>query len=687
MKPNKLYYFLLNHKAFISEKSTLNQDHIASKPQRGLIMYHLDTPTRTVLTNQEKQEYTLLSHHMSFYESIDPNNANLSEAHYTAYFLDQEGNQHEAHVYFDEKEQVAKTPTFAKEIAKNSATYTKLKIDKDFSDNLAQLALNHCLLPLSQLKRCMEDKTTELCTQFESLEEKLTESSKELETNRDMYLTMLTRAIEILSEITQYSDNSAYKDILTFMQSISLPSKEKSALTNTISDLVTTPAAPEDKESTSQLSTKESLKLLKEKLKEHINLAISDGFAGLAAIRSVINDHPTNFTIQITAFSQYEKMSQKFMSDIEINPLTGDFFNLSRIGLFKAAIYKLGRSILLSMLKTATPENKFLHLAKQLKAYLNPFPADLYRSALKSGNAPLLDFILTNTKNFPINTFMIEGNLNSVAYCFQHNNSISPLVDCFDILIHHNASVMIPAPTTGLPVAHELLAHKQNTLNLALEKNSKKTIQCPQFMKQLIRSLQNFIASNTLEAAQQSLLSAYLIDYKELLSQTKKLSLINDATLETKAGDIVRNQNQDYLQRALQHPDYIAASLRFHKTETTYLNGLSKLAKMQMKRSAHSGADKIGALKSIDSNKANTFEQTLSASIETFEIFTHNFELRIELQNIIKQLKKEKTNKKLILSLHERKNEIATALTQFSADFDKGVADKIENAKSSPSPK
>lgn len=493
MKHNKLYSFIqLELERVLTTNTALQTNRFKVKNNlagSSFALYELMVSAQPGIKSPQGQLYTLKAHHLSFYEKQKDNNPNLSQYHYTAYLRDSEGTEHQLHVYFDHHD--------APKSLALSVAGVELPVNDETHERMVQFALSQSSAVMNELRTQHTNFLEKLETRYNEVEQKLSALSFDLLAHQEAYLALSEEALTVLQPLAGCHYDARYEKFARLFAKVTAAIKLMPLkVAVDVMDSSPRPAladaseAAEEQQELSVVAIKKSLQpLIQEVLaaKNELSRAVLST-QSLAAAHQKITD-----VFMLTEDERYQTSPN----------------DLQQIHRLFVEIDAKAKKLLLSLLM-----NKKVSEAEPLQHFVNPIPRKWMQLALNTGNAPMLDFLLTHG-DFAINSFVTANTLSPVQFCFKKGASHR---DCLSVLIKHNASLMCTAED-GLPIAHHLLIDVQHPLRRALVDNSKTTLGQPRFYKMVIHQLDHYLAQPNINAIEQARLFGAIISYKNVISQ------------------------------------------------------------------------------------------------------------------------------------------------------------------------
>lgn len=492
MQDNRIFHFIkATHQSGYTEKNT---------EVTAFLMHELAVaqPPLTMKTQIAGKDVVLRldSQHLSFYECYDVSNAALSEYHLTAYFIGNNGKKYQLHVFLNGRDQLTTQP----QLSQLQADLTYLRISKPMPDLFNQEAVAHAIESLGPIVRALrvsyQQKIKADAERFAAMEKELSLLSMNVTENQKGYIAKIEESMAFLDTIHRYHPNNAY-----YRSVCSLLDRIKGSVARNHSKLPQK-AHKENKASSDALSSFDATAkkgpyptstMTQDNVpKQSLSLADLIQKAQIAFKTFQSSNHNVDLLLKSYTLAQEANLlSVGFGYDLSLAELE------AIRALMQSNQQSRQRLLELLLLNNKFPED-FPDTAAlighpdnhDVSALTPTLAARLFMHALHSGNAKLLDCLLTYSP-IPINTFPTEGNLSPVMYCYLKDSPTKPKAGCLSILIKHGASLMELDPVKKLPLAHIILDEPFHPLRKALlaEKNQKLTVANVSFYNSLIRML------------------------------------------------------------------------------------------------------------------------------------------------------------------------------------------------------
>ncbi len=216
MKFSNLYLFIKEWTQTTAEISGIaRQNFIAKsdKSNKNYFLYELNINNSNTVIYETEQSYQLISHHLSFYELYDDNNSYLSQYHYTAYFRDEENKTYELHVYFDQNDKLKCNPIF-----------TLIENDKNIlpesksMQSLLAFAINESVGIIRPLRELLREHNASLEKSYNQYESKLSLLSANLAFNKNKYLDLLFKTIDVLKQLVYFNNRPYFESLIKLFQ-------------------------------------------------------------------------------------------------------------------------------------------------------------------------------------------------------------------------------------------------------------------------------------------------------------------------------------------------------------------------------------------------------------------------------------------------------------------------------------
>ncbi|STY31111.1 coiled-coil-containing protein [Legionella wadsworthii] len=530
--------------------------------------YRIECPKiNNFILKSKEDEYMLDNHHVSIYENENRENPNLSQYHYTAEFINLQGERFRLHVYFNSFDVMLPNISFEK---KSLVGYQKVE-KTELEDQLIVLALQHTKPLMQSLRQQHNERIKTLEAQYHVCEEQLSEFFGSKENHVAEELMLAERACSILGELTPLVRSPNYQKLLRFHQisaralheyqllEVSSPNPSeaehrKSEVDRSFdaaineSDSIHSQEIEVIEEIAKAPTLQEPSTPPKEKMVENIAQTQADTSSTnpKAPRQNKLYRELQLLNLQLEKISkESEKVQAKELESLlaktyeisltfERQMKPKDLQQLQRI---RQGIHKVGASLLTSLLF----HNQF-DLAASLTSFHHLLRAEKYLNvALQTRNSGLLDFILqygdidVNHQEVTVRKKQYQSMVHACFYEDRPNQSTN---ECLSILIKHGASLLIPNDK-GLPLAYSILAAEAHPLCKALFMNRDKTVESIDFIKNLLRLLKASSHREDLNAEEAQTI------HKEIDSLTVQLNGLQNAQLE--------NPGSRYLMKQMHH--------------------------------------------------------------------------------------------------------------------------------------
>lgn len=477
MHTNKLYYFLTQKPHLIPHLFIKNTD----KKQHDYLYHNLPKPRIPTLISlslslEEKRSLTLSEHHISVYEYMDKSHQFLSEYHYTAYFLDEENNKYQLHVYFNNKDQLTADPRLTQVIDNKKET---LVLDDEDKKSFHYLAVEYTQFIIKEIRASFD---------------------KQIKQDNEELLRLDVQTSHPTQDPSHYS--AAIEQYLAFLQQI-IPYHENSEYHASVFKILTHIKINLQKSLNKKYKTPQHVKESTDELEDHCS---SFDLEIMESKKEIIKPLFPLISEALNAYSLYKKDAPSWLQKIDKIPFLNRSIELAQEA--ELLIDDQGFETTASDLTLLKDLIKNTHQERvKLLEYLllnNQFTAaklligtnkesntdcKIFLIALKLGAFQLVQFLLEHY-HLSINTLLIpstQGELSPLMYCFLNSKNKNHIA-CFELLVKHGASLMECTPE-GLPIAHLILSDISHPLFKVFQANSQTTINSISFYKNLIRVL------------------------------------------------------------------------------------------------------------------------------------------------------------------------------------------------------
>lgn len=433
-------------------------------------------------------DYQLMNHHISVYEGPLSKQDQNSQYHYTAYFKDNANKKYRLHVYYDQKDDVVGPISFC--LCVNDSLFQPIHIEEK-EQSLIELATESSRDLMVVLRQQQAHLIEEHQNQYDKLALMLNELSKDLQKNREAYLQLIEKQLSTLESLKNFSNaNQYYIAVIKYLKQI-----QASLLSE---DTVLTEAHQKVISNTMEQSSD------------------SPVFNDTVAERFFLEGVPPQQPLLQTISNELEQFTRSFnaltkRTDDKVVPDTLELISNARqsLGLIAFDYVKVVGKEKESLQALCNKLEKFAeNLLKQLLlqekfdqvllmgSFFHTIPPQIFFLALMNDKLNLLEFLLKN-KIFNVQYPDIEIKhvkyRSPVDYCFKHCSPKSSKFGVLSVLFKHGASLMEVDESTHWPFAAILLMDKAHPYHELLKKNAQKTLENPEFFKQLNHILQGLV--------------------------------------------------------------------------------------------------------------------------------------------------------------------------------------------------
>ncbi len=216
MKFSSLYLFINEWTQTTDVISGVARQNFIAKTDKSnnnYFLYELNVNNSNAVIYETEQSYQLISHHLSFHELFDDNNPYLSQYHYTAYFRDEANKTYELHVYFDQNDKLKCNPIFTLiENDKNNSPESKSM------QSLLAFAINESVGLIRLLRELLREHNASLEKTYNQYESKLSLLSINLAFNKNEYLDLLFKTIEVLKRLVYFNNKPYFESLIKLFQ-------------------------------------------------------------------------------------------------------------------------------------------------------------------------------------------------------------------------------------------------------------------------------------------------------------------------------------------------------------------------------------------------------------------------------------------------------------------------------------
>lgn len=576
-----------------------------------VLVYGLSTKSISIIAQINELQLTLVDHHISIFDYTIPHQP--SQYHYTAKLSDQKGKIYHVHVYFDKKDHILKTPhlTVDGEVT---------PVFPELDSILRELAVEQTCRLLGDLRCLYQNKIKSLFEKYMKLEEKLTELSLNLHSCLDAYLAILDEVIEHVGLMCHYENYHSYGKLF---------SRIKTSLSSSRVQKPVEPASDKDTKEESQgvqASIDESIvktkptKLAQARLFLHQTQGCFDSYQAKKDLNKLSGT--------IAQFVELHGKVHEAFFMLEDSELDLNERDLVRIQNLTAFVNNEGKKLLeLCVLKD-------LQLELQLKSFTPKLPDNFLKLAILKDNAKLLAFLLENG-DFPVNTTVVQDDLNLLHYCFVKHSTTSSKVACLSVLIKNGASTMIKH--NGLPICFYLL--EDPDLRVALTENCDLTISNPDFFRCLLQNLESFLLDQSEDLKKIDQVKKAIEKYRFALTNTKNFQFADSKAVqrtEVAIAKLANNFDRNEIEQIAQDSEVKILIRKINDTLKLYLETLPTAQKRQL---LNKGNEFIGQIDSFLKTQSLKEVDLKKETISYYRTLLRILELKVELHEIQKELK------------------------------------------------
>lgn len=482
--PNNALHHVIS-KQFFDIKKMINEITLVClnhKQGNNYFLFELSL-SHTVMVG----DYELMNHHISVYEAPLSKQDQNSQYHYTACFKDNADKQYRLHVYYDQKDDVVGPISFC--LCVNDSLFEPIHIEEkeQLLIELATESSRDLMVVLRQQQAHLVEKHQK---QYDKFEVMLNELSKDLQKNRVVYLQLIEKQLATLELLKDFSNANQYhvavikhlKQIQAHMllEDTALTEAHEKAFSNTME--------------------RSSYSPLNDRVVENFSL---EDVSPQQPPRQTISNELEQFTMSLNALTK--RTDDKVVPDaLELisnarqclGLIAFDYVKV--LGKEKEALQALCNKLekfAENLLKQLLLQEKFDQVLL-MGSFFHTIPPQIFFLALMNDKLNLLEFLLKN-KIFNVQYPDIEIKhvkyRSPVDYCFKHCSPKSSKFGVLSVLFKHGASLMEVDDSTHWPFAAILLADEAHPYYDLLKKNDQKTLENPEFFKQLNQILQGLL--------------------------------------------------------------------------------------------------------------------------------------------------------------------------------------------------
>lgn len=425
---------------------TQKKDFIIKTAQNGCLFGFKDLSLEgnQLAIKDDHHTYNLTAHHISIYKNQDEQD----QYHYTAYFVDEQKNKYQLHVYFDQKDQLTQLPVFSK-LAKENDIYVRQSINEEMSQGLIHLAIENSAKPMKELHASHKKYLDNLNNEYLELEGQLEKLSQDISANKAEYQAKLIAISALLDKLNKMNPCKHYAGLVHLFARIHKLFDESSHTEVAAEELHVDEQAIEEVSEENPVLTETSSKEEQQTFKQHVvknrsrfqarTLASSLQHAEDAQKRFV-SSKMHSFDQQVEFFLDWERRVTNLYILSEDPHLHINLNDLQKIQRFLNETKSSGSDLLVRLLLSEQFEQ-----AKKIFVFGKSVVDKLIRLALVTGKDRILDFLLTNY-SVAINSFVVEDNVSPVLYCYLRHTDQTPKIACLSVLIKHKAFVFVRVP-------------------------------------------------------------------------------------------------------------------------------------------------------------------------------------------------------------------------------------------------
>lgn len=633
-------YFILENKLF-EPNQYLKLSSISSKnlsAGQKAIFHHLEVEEDISVVDQnqeskETKEYILTEHHLSYYELQDKKNYYLSQYHYTAYFIDQLGQEYRLHVYFDENDELLNLRLDRKDKLTDKYSQQE-RLSEQLQSNFEQMAVNNSFYVLADLRQQQDKLIHHLEKQYGELEKKLRLLNSHVDINAVAYQSVLQEMVQLLEKLSPLRSEyrSLYYLFSARVKQASLQLQPQNQLRHLEVTEIEESKTPKT-ESIAEIN--ENTVQSKNSLDFHQSIKKAQNAQRLfldAYNLASTNKFPESFFGNLTELLlECENQRSDLFFLMESESFIPNLEELRAVHELVAAHKKEANNFIFRMLISHSFEFA-TRLSDLIQENMIPF-------ALKNSKAELLEFLFLMKVDFPINTFLIE-NKPPLLYCISAHSEAKPKVDCFSVLVEKGASLFICMPD-GLPLAHHILIDPTHPFRQALINNSEKTFANPNFYFKLSSALENWLEKNPGHPQQEEVRACanqYITEIISLRSLSGgSISSMQIRQSEQSVTNIRKKLTQEQINAILNDPEISVKREIQHIMLAGFMSRLSPNEKRIFERNGNSFVKDVEEF--ISENSTLACVDLKSATIKCLDDSIKILDLRCQLLDLQRSVK------------------------------------------------
>ncbi|KTD00009.1 hypothetical protein [Legionella erythra] len=467
--------------------------------------YCIDLPVNEKLKFKlDKASLSLTAHHISVYENENKANPNLSQYHYTAYFQDESGSDYCLHVYFDDNNQLTRSPSLDM-LSLNNKAIDISHAEKQFTT----LAMQFAYPVIAALKKQQQDCIKELRDEYDSRMAKLNEvwfnphlTSKDMQALIMPALALSAKLIVLVNSNTLVKEHrfleAMHKSLQESAKQGPKPVKSELSGVQLEEDSSSTEHEEEPVVHISNNNTPEH------DGKDHSSNHVQD-FEAIKSLYCQVNKEK-NTPQQI---ENMEALLSLIADFILLHKEHVDLDVLNQLQTFKLRVYETG-----SLLFKRVLIGEQFDLAIKMPSFYHQITPSMLALALQLQKKSLLEFVLRHA-DFDISHQALgigkQTYASAVHACIALSSN-KDMGDCFSLLIQYDQS-LLTLDDQGKPVILPVLLDSDHPLKKSLLAARDKTLDCLPFLKSMVSVLQNYLQSHQVAGKERELIQGLIKDF------------------------------------------------------------------------------------------------------------------------------------------------------------------------------
>lgn len=615
----------------------------------GRTYYRLELEhTHPVVLQDEYNEYTLLNHHVSVYQTENQENPFLSQYHYTAYFKGKDGTSYQLHVYYNDKNEMTIKPVLSIRNETNDGfiPLESGQLDEDFIN----LARAYAKPLIKNIRKQLIETVKELEARYKKLDREASLLSVSIDRNYDDYLAKLMESAEIAKRLAPLVKHDHYQSAYRFTQRLITVVKEQYKPLATSTETQSSPLVENDKagEETVDHSgeVKPSAPRKKGKAKQE-QIPPLPQKRGPSPFDKKVQRIATEFgklaeedeTVCATKFADLLARINELSLTLEDGKTVASLDSLAKLKNLQQKVQEAGEKLFTRLVLKGE-----FKLAEQMPSFY--YLLDNYLDmALHTRNHQLLDFILKHGDiNINNQEVAVKGTvyLSAVHCCLSCDAKESPMADCLSVLIKHGAS-LFGSDENGLPIAHTILSAQNHPLKKALTANRDKTTGSIAFYEQLISTLKLYLAEHSPSANTETTIVKAIEYYQATIKELRCAvppTNSSERKLKAQVEAFTDKHDTDVLERVRQDKEVIALRKEVQKAANAFHKKLDFKQRMAFAKAGSQNLDNIDKALEYFGVTFDNFEEMKQLVMEFLQHSLLQIAKQSELVEVQKEIRK-----------------------------------------------